>query len=111
MTSLLEARDISVSYGKIEAVRQVSLSVKAGQIVTVIGPNGAGKSSLLKALMGVLPYRGAVEYAGRNVNDRALEDRVDAGLYLVFRKNARSLPNSASRKISSSVALRGAKAA
>ena len=88
MTSLLEARDISVSYGKIEAVRQVSLSIKAGQIVTVIGPNGAGKSSLLKALMGVLPYRGTVEYAGQNVNDRALEDRVDAGLYLVPEERA-----------------------
>ena len=42
MTVLLQAKDISVSYGKIEAVRQVSLSIIAGQIVTVIGPNGAG---------------------------------------------------------------------
>lgn len=88
MTVLLEAKDISVAYGKIEAVRQVSLSVKAGQIITVIGPNGAGKSSLLKALMGVLPYRGDVHYAGHNLNTRTLEDRVEAGLYLVPEERA-----------------------
>ena len=88
MTVLLEAKDISVSYGKIEAVRQVSLSISAGQIVTVIGPNGAGKSSLLKALAGVLPYRGSVRYAGRNIDALALEDRVESGLYLVPEERA-----------------------
>lgn len=83
MTVLLDARNISVSFGKIDAVQDVSLSVKAGQIVTVIGPNGAGKSSLLKALMGALPCRGDLSYAGADIRSRALEDRVDAGLYLV----------------------------
>ena len=87
-TPLLQAKDVSVSYGKIEAVRKVNLSVHAGQIVTVIGPNGAGKSSLLKALMGALPYSGEVHYAGNNLNTRTLEDRVDAGLYLVPEERA-----------------------
>ncbi|HKU05755.1 MAG TPA: ABC transporter ATP-binding protein [Bradyrhizobium sp.] len=83
MTVLLDARNISVSFGKIDAVQDVSLSVKAGQIVTVIGPNGAGKSSLLKALMGALPCRGGLSYAGADIRGRSLEDRVDAGLCLV----------------------------
>lgn len=87
-TPLLQAKDISVSYGKIEAVQKINLSVHAGQIVTVIGPNGAGKSSLLKALMGALPYKGEVHYAGRNVNARTLEDRVDSGLHLVPEERA-----------------------
>ncbi len=44
-----------------------SLRVEAGSIVTVIGPNGAGKSTLLAALMGLLPSRGSVRYAGQDV--------------------------------------------
>ena len=62
---LLEVRDLHVSYGKVEAVHGVSLDVDAGSIVTVIGPNGAGKSTLLAALMGLLPSRGTVRYAGQ----------------------------------------------
>jgi branched-chain amino acid transport system ATP-binding protein len=88
MSALLEANGISVSYGKIEAVRDVSLRLDAGQIVTVIGPNGAGKSSLLKALIGALPYGGDVVFAGRNSNQRTLEDRVDSGLFLVPEERA-----------------------
>lgn len=88
MSTLLEAKNISVSYGKIEAVREVSLTLRAGQIVTVIGPNGAGKSSLLKALIGALPYSGDVVFAGTNSNHKSLEDRVDAGLFLVPEERA-----------------------
>jgi branched-chain amino acid transport system ATP-binding protein len=53
--SLLSVRGLSVSYGQIEAVRAVTLSVSAGHIVTVIGPNGAGKTTLLSTIMGLLP--------------------------------------------------------
>src|SRR3954453_3076467 len=88
MTALLEARNVSISYGKIEAVRQVSLTVEPNQIVTVIGPNGAAKSSLLRALMGALPHTGTIRYAGADWSKRALEDRVDAGLYLVPEERA-----------------------
>ena len=88
MTALLEARDVSISYGKIEAVRKVSLTVEPNQIVTVIGPNGAGKSSLLRALMGALTHTGTIRYAGTDWSRRALEDRVDAGLYLVPEERA-----------------------
>lgn len=88
MTTLLQASDISVSYGKIEAVRGVTLSVRAGQIVTVIGPNGAGKSSLLKAMIGALPCSGEIVFLGETVSRRALEDRIDQGLCLVPEERA-----------------------
>ena len=54
---LLEVEGLSVAYGPIEAVSDVSLSVRAGEIVTVIGPNGAGKSTLLQAIAGQLPIQ------------------------------------------------------
>jgi branched-chain amino acid transport system ATP-binding protein len=83
---LLEASGISVRYGKVEAVREVSLSVPAGSIVSVIGANGAGKSTLLNALMGVLPSAGAIELAGETINLRTIEQRVAGGLSLVPEK-------------------------
>lgn len=83
---LLELRDVSVSYGKIEAVRRVSLTIEPGQIVTVIGANGAGKTTLLNAAMGVLPSGGGVLYQGRNIDDLTIEERVAAGLTLVAEK-------------------------
>ena len=65
---VLEVRDLSVAYGKVEAVMNANLDVGAGQIVTVIGPNGAGKTTLLAAVMGALPAngtaRGVVRFDG-----------------------------------------------
>ena len=86
MTQLLSVRDLSVSYGKVEAVHGVSLDVNAGQIVTVIGPNGAGKTTLLAAIMGLLPARGGVTYVGATINARSVEARVATGLVLVPEK-------------------------
>jgi branched-chain amino acid transport system ATP-binding protein len=83
MSLLLDVRDLHVSYGKVEAVHGVSLQVPAGSIVTVIGPNGAGKSSLLAALIGLLPSRGSVQYAGSDMSRVPVESRVAAGLTLV----------------------------
>ncbi|WP_347655994.1 ATP-binding cassette domain-containing protein, partial [Comamonas thiooxydans] len=58
--AMLEVRNISVSYGKHEALHQVSLQVRPGELVVMLGANGAGKSSLLKALGGmVTPQAGA----------------------------------------------------
>ena len=61
---LLQVDKLSVSYGKIEALSEASLQIREGQIVTVIGPNGAGKTTMLSAIMGVLPSRGKVRFAG-----------------------------------------------
>jgi branched-chain amino acid transport system ATP-binding protein len=81
--TLLDARDIHVAYGKIDAVAGVALQVARGQIVTVIGPNGAGKSSLLNALMGLIPCSGGLFLAGADIARLAVEDRVAQGMCLV----------------------------
>ena len=83
MTALLQAQGVSVSYGRAEAVRGVSIVLQPGQIVTVIGPNGAGKTSLLAALMGLLPCRGRITYDGVDLRGLETEDRVERGMVLV----------------------------
>jgi len=86
MAALLEVRDLSVAYGKVEAVHHVSLRVDEGSIVTVIGPNGAGKTTLLGAIMGALPSKGDVRYRGESIHHLSVEQRVGAGLVLVPEK-------------------------
>jgi branched-chain amino acid transport system ATP-binding protein len=83
---MLEVRGLSVSYGGIGAVHDVSLQVAPGQIATVIGPNGAGKSTLLNAIMGVHPGRGEIRFRGRDVRGLDVEHRVRAGICLVPEK-------------------------
>ena len=80
---LLEIAGLSVSYGRIQAVRSVSLAVQAGEIAAVIGPNGAGKTTMLGAVMGLLPGRGQITYDGADVGGLDVEDRVERGLCLV----------------------------
>ncbi len=55
MSTMLAATDLTVSYGKLTAVKGVSFAVEEGRIATIIGPNGAGKTTLMKALIGQLP--------------------------------------------------------
>lgn len=83
MSALLQVEDLTVAYGKVEAITGVSLSIPEGRIVTVIGPNGAGKSTLLNAIMGLLPGRGRILYAGRDIVRAQVEARVGGGLCLV----------------------------
>ena len=83
MSALLNVSDAHVSYGKVEAVRSVSLQVNANEIVTIIGANGAGKTTLLGAIMGVLPLQGGVSFAGEDLGRLEIEDRVALGLSLV----------------------------
>jgi branched-chain amino acid transport system ATP-binding protein len=81
---LLNVDRLSVCYGKVEAVRQVSLAIGEGQIVSVIGPNGAGKTTLLGALMGLLPAEGEVAYLGKTLQrHHGVAQRVGQGLNLV----------------------------
>ncbi|MBV9537468.1 MAG: ABC transporter ATP-binding protein [Acidisphaera sp.] len=86
MTALLQAADLHVAYGRVEAVRGVSLAMRAGQIVTVIGPNGAGKTTLLSAMMGLLPASGRISYDGADIGGLDVEARVERGLCLVPEK-------------------------
>ncbi|AWB24428.1 ABC transporter ATP-binding protein [Methylobacterium currus] len=81
--AMLEAENLSVAYGKVEAVRGVSLTVEPGRLVTVLGANGAGKTTLLNALMGVLPARGRIRFEGRDLTRLPVEARVAQGLSLI----------------------------
>lgn len=86
MTALLEVKNLSTGYGKAEVIPGLSLTVKAGSIVTVIGPNGTGKTTLLNAIMGLQPSKGAVTLGGRDISATPVEDRLGAGLCLVAEK-------------------------
>jgi branched-chain amino acid transport system ATP-binding protein len=81
--ALLSIEDLWVSYGKVEAVRGVSLAIQPGQIVTVIGPNGAGKTTLLSAAMGLLRSRGHMVFDGVDLRRLDVEARVERGFSLV----------------------------
>ena len=83
MSALLSVTDAHIGYGKVEAVRGVSLDVADNEIVTIVGANGAGKTTLLNAIMGVLPLKGRVAFAGADLARLEIEDRVAQGLSLV----------------------------
>lgn len=83
MSAMLEIKDLHVSYGKVEAVRGVSLTLNKGQIVTVIGPNGAGKTTLLAATIGLLPSRGRLTFEGEDLFKLDVEARIEHGFCLV----------------------------
>jgi branched-chain amino acid transport system ATP-binding protein len=82
-SALLSVSSVHIAYGKVEAVRSVSLDVAGNEIVTIIGANGAGKTTLLNAIMGILPLKGRVTFAGQDLLRLEIEDRVAAGLSLV----------------------------
>jgi len=82
VTPLLKIENLHVAYGKVEAVRGVSLLMQPGQIVAVIGPNGAGKTTLLAATAGLLRWRGRVTYDGLDLARLDVEERVERGLCL-----------------------------
>ncbi|WP_241660980.1 ABC transporter ATP-binding protein [Variovorax guangxiensis] len=81
--NLLEVRELSVAYGKVEALHGATLHVGAGQIVTVIGPNGAGKTTMLSAIMGQLGCKGDVSFLGKSQSGVKVERRVEGGMSLV----------------------------
>jgi len=85
-TAMLEIGDLHVSYGQVDAVRGVSLSLEHGQIISVIGPNGAGKTTLLAAAMGLLPSKGLLKFEGEDLHGLDVEARVERGLCLVPEK-------------------------
>ena len=78
---LLEVKDLKVSYGKIQAIKGISLNVKQGEIVTLVGANGAGKTTLLKTISGILkPSDGVINFEGKDIQGIAPHDRVTEGL-------------------------------
>ena len=65
---LLELQDMTVAYGRIEAVRGISITVEEGELVTLIGANGAGKTTTMRAISGIRPVsRGRVVFDGKDI--------------------------------------------
>ena len=84
MSKILEVKDLCVSYGGIQAVKNISFEVEEGQIVTLIGANGAGKSSTLRSIVGLVkPSSGSVLLAGDEIAQKSPEFIVSKGITLV----------------------------
>lgn len=80
---MLEFDGVSINYGPVSAVRQVSMTVERGEIVALLGPNGAGKTSLLSAAMGLRPLAaGSIRFQGEDMRKLDTESRVRRGLTL-----------------------------
>ena len=81
---LLEAKDISVNYGHVEALKNAEFYVSTGEIVAMIGPNGAGKSTALKAVFGLVELKGgSITFEGADVSNLRPDERVARGISLV----------------------------
>ena len=80
-TPLLDVRDLRVAYGKIEAVKGVSLCVEPGQVVTLIGGNGAGKTTTLRTISGLLrPVEGTILFEGEPIEGVPAHRIVEMGI-------------------------------
>jgi branched-chain amino acid transport system ATP-binding protein len=78
---LLELKDVSSQYGEMRVLRNVSLRVEPGQIVTIIGSNGAGKSTALNVISGLLkPTSGRIEFEGTDITELAPHEIVELGI-------------------------------
>ena len=82
--SLLDVQDVVTAYGKIEALKGVSLAVEQGSITCLLGPNGAGKTTLMMTIAGILkPRRGRIAFDGADIAGRAPHAIVSRGIALV----------------------------
>ncbi|MGD0918440.1 MAG: ABC transporter ATP-binding protein [Thermodesulfobacteriota bacterium] len=78
---MLEIKDLRVHYGKAEAIKQISLNVDEGAIVTLIGANGAGKTTTLRTISGLkVPTSGEIWFKGRRIDGRPPNDIVKLGI-------------------------------
>jgi branched-chain amino acid transport system ATP-binding protein len=80
---MLSVDELRVSYGRVEAVRGISLEVRTGQVVGLVGANGAGKTSVLNAISGLVPRRGRVSLEGVDLSRRKTADIVQHGVVQV----------------------------
>ena len=81
---MLEVSDLVSGYGKSEVLREISLKVVKGQIVTIIGPNGAGKTTLFRTIFGLLPARkGTVVFENEDLSKLSPLARIQRGIALV----------------------------
>jgi branched-chain amino acid transport system ATP-binding protein len=81
---LLRISGLSTGYGKVIVLRDVNLTVGTGEIVALLGPNGAGKTTLLRAVSGLLPWTGNVQFGGRDLSGAGPRETAKAGLVHVI---------------------------
>ena len=78
---LLKLNDVTVHYGTAEAVKDITIMLEEGAVVSVIGANGAGKSTILKAISGLVPmYSGEIEFLGQGINGMPINKIVGLGI-------------------------------
>lgn len=82
--TVLTTRDLSVSFGSVRALSDVSITVEEGQIVGLIGPNGAGKTTFIDAVSGVVACQGSVEFNGAVLGGMPAHLRAQRGLTRTF---------------------------
>ena len=81
--AMLDVKDLNVYYGKIHAIKNISLTVEEGELVSLIGTNGAGKTSLLTAIMGQIPSTGQISFEGQAVHGNGTMEIVRNGMTMV----------------------------
>lgn len=81
--AMLDVKDLNVYYGKIHAIKNISLTVEEGELVSLIGANGAGKTSLLTAIMGQIPSTGQISFEGQAVHRNGTMEIVRNGMTMV----------------------------
>jgi branched-chain amino acid transport system ATP-binding protein len=81
---LLHIAGLSTGYGKIGVLRGIDLTIKPGEVVALLGPNGAGKTTLLRAISGLLPWSGAIQFDGRDLAGAGPREAAKAGLVHVI---------------------------
>jgi len=81
MSAMLDVKNIEVAYGKIVAVKDISLKVNKGEIVTLIGSNGAGKSTTLRTISGLIkPRKGEITFEGTRIDGKPGHEVVELGI-------------------------------
>ena len=79
--NLLEVEDLRVNYGHIQALKGISLNVKAGEVVAILGANGAGKTTLMRALSGLIaPHSGVIRFEGKETTRLGADKIVRLGI-------------------------------
>ncbi|NHC44171.1 ATP-binding cassette domain-containing protein [Motilibacter aurantiacus] len=86
---LLEARNVSISFGNVRALRDVDLVLRQGEVTAIVGDNGAGKSTMVRCISGVhRPDAGEIVFDGKPIDFRSPEEARDAGIETVHQNLA-----------------------
>lgn len=80
---MLKLRDVDVHYGRVHALKSISMSIPAGGIYAVLGANGAGKTTLLRSVLGLAPHAGSIEFDGNAIGKISTFHRARKGIALV----------------------------